>query len=64
VIGVLDAPDGVPFGDSYAFGPDGRLSVIAGGDHCAGTAPTGADAAAILVYQVTLPEAASGQSPS
>jgi sugar lactone lactonase YvrE len=64
VIGVLDAPDGMPFGSAYTFGPDGRLYAIAGGDHCAGTAPTGADAAAILVYQVTLPEAAPGQSPS
>jgi sugar lactone lactonase YvrE len=57
VIGVMDAPNGMPFGTYYAFGSDNRLYAIAGGDHCAGgnTAPTGTDAANILVYQVALP---------
>jgi sugar lactone lactonase YvrE len=56
VIGVLDSPGGMPFGNSYTIGPDGRLYAISGGDHCAGTAPTGAAAANILVYQVALPQ--------
>jgi sugar lactone lactonase YvrE len=52
VIGVLDAPDGLPFGSSPAFGPDGLLYAIAGGDHCAGKVP--ANAADILVMRITL----------
>jgi hypothetical protein len=59
VIGVFNAPGGLPFGDNYAVGRDGLLYAIAGGDHCAGTAPSGAAAADILVMQVALPEAAN-----
>jgi outer membrane protein assembly factor BamB len=57
VIGVLDAPDGMPFGYSYTFGPDGRMYAISGSDHCAGgdRAPTGTDAAKVFVFQVALP---------
>ena len=55
VLGVLSAPDGLPFGDSYAFGSDGLLYAIVGGDHCAGTAPSGSATADILVMKVTLP---------
>jgi DNA-binding beta-propeller fold protein YncE len=64
VIGVLDAPAGLPFGTAYVFGPDGLLYAIAGGDHCGGPALTGADAASILVFQVTLPGQTPAQSPS
>jgi hypothetical protein len=48
----------------YVFGPDGLLHAIAGGDHCGGPPPTGADAASILVFEVTLPGQTPGQSPS
>jgi sugar lactone lactonase YvrE len=56
VVGVMDAPSGMPFGTWYSFGPDNRLYAIAGSDHCAGgdTAPTGAAGAAIVVYQDNL----------
>ena len=53
-LGAFDAPGGMPFGTAYVFGQDGLLYAIAGGDHCAGKAPSGAAAAAVLVYRVTL----------
>jgi outer membrane protein assembly factor BamB len=55
VIGALTAPGGLPFGDSYAFGPDGLLYAIVGGNHCAGSAPRGSATADILVMRATLP---------
>lgn len=55
VIGTLNAPDGLPFGKSYVFGPDGLLYALAGGDHCAGAIPSGSVPADILVMKVALP---------
>jgi len=57
LIGALNAPGGLPFGASYAFGTDGSLYAISGGNHCAGTVPSGSAAADILVMKVSLPAA-------
>ena len=54
LIGAWAEPDGLPFGSSYAFGPDGRLYAIAGGLRLQSVASPDE----ILVMEVSTPDPA------
>ena len=56
LIGAWTGPEALPFGSAYAFGPDGRLYALAGGDRADGGTVDQPDA--ILVMEVALPEGA------
>jgi outer membrane protein assembly factor BamB len=55
LLGAWMGRDPLPFGHGYAFGPDGRLYALAGGDRADGGTVDQPDA--ILVMEVDLPEA-------
>jgi len=54
-IGAWDAPETLPFGVSYAFGPDGRMFAVAGGNRAEGWNVPVESPDSIVVIEVDLP---------